>query len=333
MPERLRGDALDVDLAIGPEDAGEVSGTVVVHRRVIVAERLTGPVLRETRFDVWSCTKSLTALAFGMLLDDARAGRTARPFDLETRVYDLLDGGRPLTDARKAGITLRHLLSMTSGIPGERAGLVGNPTPRGVGLYEHALGFAPNADGRSAATLAGAPGTVFDYSDPACAHLAPAFAILAGRELDDYLGERLFAPLGIARVAWDRNDGRPTGAAHANAHTGLHLSAEELARVGELLLRGGRHGDRPLVPAAFVAEATRPSQALEPCYGLGFWVNTGGRRWPGVPADAFALSGFRCNVCVVVPSLEPVVARVASGPARCDKAGLAARVVRALGAR
>jgi CubicO group peptidase (beta-lactamase class C family) len=154
----MPGAALDVDLAICPADAAEVSGTVVVHRGAVVAERFAPPVLRETRFDVWSCTKSLTALAFGMLLDDARAGRTARPFDLETRVYDLLDGGRPLTDPRKAGITLRHLPSMTSGIPGERAGLVGNPTPRGVGLYEHALGFAPNADGRSAATLAGAPG-------------------------------------------------------------------------------------------------------------------------------------------------------------------------------
>jgi CubicO group peptidase (beta-lactamase class C family) len=221
---------------------------------------------------------------------------------------------------------------MTSGIPGERAGLVGNSTPAGVGLYEHALGLAPNADGRSAAVLAGDPGSVWDYSDPAYAHLAPAFASLAGRQLDDYLAERLFGPLGVERVAWDRNDGRPLAAALANAHTGLHLAARDLARVGELLLHGGRHGDAQLVPTAFVAEATRSSQDLNPCYGLGFWVNAGGARWPGVPADAFALSGYRCNLCMVVPSRELVVARVASGPARCDKRGLVARVLRALDA-
>jgi hypothetical protein len=51
-----------------------------------------------------------------------------------------------------------------------------------------------------------------------------------------------------------------------------------------------------------------------------------------VPVDAFALSGFHCDVCLVVPSLDLVLARVASGPARCDRAALAARAVRALGA-
>jgi hypothetical protein len=98
----MPGAALDVDLAIGPADAAEVSGTVVVHRGAAVAERFAPPVLRETRFDVWSCTKSLTALAFGMLLADARDGRTTRPFDLETPVYELL-GVRRRGDAVVTG--------------------------------------------------------------------------------------------------------------------------------------------------------------------------------------------------------------------------------------
>ncbi|HEX2324622.1 MAG TPA: serine hydrolase, partial [Chloroflexota bacterium] len=75
---------------------------------------------------IWSATKSVTGSAYGILFDE-------RPdLGLETRVYEHLPEGHPLTDPRKAGITLGHLLSMTSGIPGAAEGIAAIPT-RGVG--------------------------------------------------------------------------------------------------------------------------------------------------------------------------------------------------------
>jgi hypothetical protein len=74
-----------------------------------------------TTFDVWSATKSATGIAVGMLLDDSRNHRVPGnvTIDLDSPVYEFIPEGRPLTDPRKEKIQLKHLLSMTSGIPGE----------------------------------------------------------------------------------------------------------------------------------------------------------------------------------------------------------------------
>jgi hypothetical protein len=64
--------------------------------------------------------------------------------------------------------------------------------------------------------------------------------------------------------------------------------------------------------------STKASQGLNPSYGYTWWVNAGGARWPGIPADAFALSGYRSNRCYIIPSLDLVVARVGSGPPAPD---------------
>ena len=76
--------------------------------------------------------------------------------------------------------------------------------------------------------------------------------------------------------------------------------------------------------------ATSPSQELNPAYGYTWWTNARSTLWPGVPTDAFALSGYRSNVCWIVPSLDLVVSRVGSGPTESDKTGLISRIVSAV---
>ncbi|MGH2381856.1 MAG: serine hydrolase domain-containing protein, partial [Candidatus Limnocylindria bacterium] len=238
--------------------------------------------------------------------------------------------GHPLSDPRKEAITAEHLLTMTSGIPGENAGVVGMPMATHLGSFEHALGFAPNRYGRWAKTLAGDPGSVWDYSDPAVAHLGLLFAQVAGRELADFFRERVGDPIGLESLAWDVQGGGGFLGPHTNAHTGVHLSARELVRFGYLLLRGGRWGARQLLQRWWIELATRTSQDLRPVYGYLWWVNSTGRQWPGLPTDAFAASGYRSNRCYVIPSLDLVVARVGSGPPTWDEPELIEGVVGAV---
>jgi CubicO group peptidase (beta-lactamase class C family) len=101
---------------------------------------------------------------------------------------------------------------------------------------------------------------------------------------------------------------------HTNAHTGIHLSARELARFGYLALHHGKWNGEQLIPGWWMDLATRSSQELNAEYGYTWWVNTSGRLWRGAPRDAFALSGYQSNRCYVIPSLDLVVARVGSGP-------------------
>lgn len=291
---------------------------VIIRNGYLVAEITTASVHAATRFDIWSCSKSFTGIAFGVMLDDARRGRLVggRAIELDSFAYDYIPDGFPLSDPRKARITVRQLLSMTSGIPGEDAGLYGNRTPIGEGLFEHALGRGANRNGLSAAQLLAEPGALWDYSDPAFAHLSMIITNVTDQQLDEYMSERVFKPIGLEQATWDRQGGGPQLGPYTNPHTGLHLSARDLARAGYLLLRRGLWDGKQLVADWWIDLATSRSQELNPAYGLTFWVNTDRRGWwPSLPPDAFSFSGFRFNRCYVIPSLDLVVARIGTGPA------------------
>lgn len=313
--------------------AGDSSyGIVIIRHGHLVRECYSFNVLTTTRFDTWSCTKSVTSTAWGLALEDSRRGLLpdGRTVGLETPIYELIPEGHPLTDPRKAQITLGQVLSMTSGIGGELSAAHGSVTRTGEGSFEYALGLCPNRYGFSAATLSADPGTRWEYTDAGFSHLSLAFRHAVGREMADYLGERVLRPIGMHEASWGTQGGAGCIGPHSNAHTGFVVSARELARLGYLMLNRGRWGGEQLVPEWWVELATRSSQEHNPCYGYGWVVNTPGNGWPYLPSDAYTANGYRSNRCYVVPSLDLVVVRTGSGPAVWDEAFLLERVLSAL---
>lgn len=303
--------------------ASTTTSMVVIRHGWLVSEWYEASALATTRYDIWSAVKSVTGTAYGILFGEQP------DIGLNTLVYDHLPEGHPLTDPRKAQITLGHLLNMTSGIPGAAEGIAAIPTATGVGPFEAALGFKPCwtrrwGEERWANTLTAAPGERWDYSDPAFAHLGMAFTKLAGVQMRDFMQERVWEPIGIEAVSWDlQGVGTPFGP-HTNAHTGVHISARELARLGYLMLHRGAWNGRQIVPQAWVEKATRPSQALNKNYGYTWWVGAGGR------PDGFGARGLHANVLIVVPSLDLVVVRIGNGPIAWSEAGVIGKVVGAV---
>jgi CubicO group peptidase (beta-lactamase class C family) len=289
---------------------------LVVRHGYVAGEWMGVPAMPQTTFDVWSCTKSATGIAYGLLLDDSRNRRlpNGAQIELESPAYSYLPEGHPLSDPAKERITLRHLLSMTSGIPGEDRGIVGIAVRPGAGEYEFALGREPDRFGNSAARLYAPPGDAWDYSDAAFAHLSLIFSHVAGQEIGDFMKTRVFQPIGIENSGWDLQGGGGNLGPHTNAHSGLRLSARDFVRLGYLLLRGGTWNGKQIVPKWWIDLATRKSQDINPHYGYTFWVNTDGDLWPHVPKDAFAFMGYGTNRCYVVPSLDLIVVRLGYGP-------------------
>jgi CubicO group peptidase (beta-lactamase class C family) len=303
--------------ALNPNDTRVIedahgSAVLVVRRGYVVGEWYQGSD-RTTRWGIHSCTKSMTGTAFGMLFEDGRKGRT--PANLDSRAYDFIPEGSPLSDPRKARITIRHLLTMTSCIRGENDGIFGTVPAPGVGPFEMALGFGRGASGASVAELRGEPGSIWEYSDPAFTHLSLVFSKAAGEELDAYMKDRVFDMIGFQDYSWDRFGGE---ACHLGPHTvpysGVKTTARDLARFGYLHLRKGSWAGRSVVPREWIELATRPSQSHNGDYGVTWWVNTHGSLWPGVPSDAFAAMGYLGNKCYVIPSLDLVVVRNGDGP-------------------
>lgn len=317
-PERVERFGLSETRLFG----GDSFSITVVRDGRIAFEVQTFNVMPHVRFDLWSCTKSFTSLAYmlafarGELAPDARA-------------YDLIAEGAPLTDPRKAQVTIEQLLTMSAGFRGEGEAMGGTPTAAHEGMFEYALGHTRSRYGASAAELMADPGTAFNYSDPGFSHLALAFAAATGRELDEVVAEEVLAPIGIEAAWWARTGGGELIGPHTIPHTGLCLSSRELARVGLLLRHDGVWDGARILPGAELAAALAPSRCL-PTYGRAIWLNTERGLFPAAPEDTIAFMGYRSNRLYVIPSLDLVIARTGTGPPERDEAAFLENVLATL---
>lgn len=154
-------------------------------------------------------------------------------------------------DPAKKDITLRQLLTLTSGIEGGEIGRA--PT------YKQSLETKVTAEA----------GKKFQYG-PAPFQI---FGEVMRRKLEsrnqsplDYLKERVFAPIGLEVENW-RND--PDG--NPLMPQGASLKAAEWAKFGELIRNGGAWEGKQILPAESLAAALKGTEA-NPHYGLTFWL-------------------------------------------------------------
>jgi CubicO group peptidase (beta-lactamase class C family) len=87
---------------------------------------------------------------------------------------------------------------------------------------------------------------------------------------------------------------------------GLWISTRDLARFGLLHLSRGNWNGRQVLSRSWLKLATTPGP-LKPDYGCLWWLNTGQRLWPGVPASSFAAVGHGSNTVWIDPEHDLVV--------------------------
>ena len=256
---------------------------------------------RDQNFNIYSCSKSYTSLAFGLLLADSEAGKlpNGKKLTLDTKVCneDWLPESLPLPDPRKADITLRHLLTMTSGIGGEE--------PYPFATLEWSVG---KFQGSPWSKLKGEPGTVFHYSNAGVTHLVLIFRHAAGRDLFPFMKERVFEPIGIEQIRWVQmgdNNWVPV----SQGFSGILTTAREHARFMYLALHRGQWADKQVVPSAYYDFAWKGTQ-VKPEYGGLWWVHP---HHPDTPKDLVQTAGFRNNHGFAVPSLDLVFIRLGLG--------------------
>lgn len=249
------------------------------------------------RYDLKSTTKSFGSIALGVAIKDGKVR-----LDAPARSYHPTLGVPPESNAETGWldrITIYHLASQTAGFekPGGHTGL----------LFE--------------------PGTKWDYSDSGPNWLAECITLVYGRDLNEWMIERVFEPLGIGRddLIWRKNAYRPAtieGVARREFGAGIHANVDAMARIGYLMLREGTWNGREILTKEYVAlaRARQPQLAglpvLDPKnhgnapahYGL-LWWNNADRTLPNVPSDAYWSWGLYDSLIVVIPSLDVVVAR------------------------
>jgi CubicO group peptidase (beta-lactamase class C family) len=281
--------------------AGGATGLLVIRHGYVVGEWYKDCDPTKT-FNIYSSSKGYTSTAFGMLLGDSEAGKLTggKKLTLDTKVCtaEWLPESLPLSDPRKADITLRHLLTMTSGVGPEK--LPGNAP------FEGAMGHVEDSP---LVKLKGPPGTVYNYSDANILHLVLLFRRAAGRDLLPFLKERLFEVIGVERVSWVQVGGGGKIGPLSQGFSGLHTTARDHARFCYLALHRGRWEGKTVVPASYYDLAWKGTK-VKPDYGALWWVYP---RHPDAPRDLVQTAGALNNHGYVVPSLDLVFVRLGNG--------------------
>ena len=268
---------------------------------------------------VWSVTKSVVSALVGIAIDE----KLIR--GLDATLPELLPQYNRYLDDDEKQITLRQLMTMTAGFPGDE------PVET---LHEL---FAQRTDPIRTILTDGIqqpPGQTFVYSSRS-AHLVAAVLREALIRVDpahplsvlDYAREKLFDPLAIDTSEAQGRQVRLDDVSYdvatrfdwATDATGLHngccmlrLRPADMIKFGELYLQEGIWHGRRILPAEWVRLSTNQSE-VNPQYGLMWWLDTdpqGHQTW--------LAKGWGGQVIAVVPEHRLVVA-VASVPT--DAAG------------
>ncbi len=241
-----------------------------------------------------SVTKSVTSVVIGIA-----AARREFP-SLDTPVLTFFDAGKIANiDDRKRRITLRHVLTMTTGLDWNEDLPYADPK-NAASLMEASFDWVKFTIDRP---MSEEPGTKFQYSSGATQLLSHVFRSATGQDIEEYAIQHLFAPLGITRHFWKRS---PTGL--VDTEGGLYLAPRDLAKIAYLYLKKGVWEGKQIVPSEWVDASIAPSVTV-PARGAG--VKYGYKWWLyeyGTDSRiAFGGSGFGGQRPIVLPELDLVM--------------------------
>ena len=290
-------------------------------RGVAMLVMRNGEIIFEDYAPIWNASKphllaSGTKAFVGVL---AACAVQDRLMTFDEKASDTLDEWRDGSPKEK--VTIRQLLSMSSGIEG-------GENPSASPLFQKSVDIA---------YLGAEPGEKFSFGPIPY----QCFGEILRRKLKpknesvyDYLDRRLLAPIGL-RVSFWRRDGEE----NMNMPSGAFLTAREWAKFGELMRTKGRWEGRLIVTPAAIGQCVLPGQA-NPAYGLGWWLlgadegatavaaenRTGERQRREleerksigfhVPRDTWAALGKGGQGCYIIPSQKMVVIRLGDSDGR-----------------
>jgi CubicO group peptidase (beta-lactamase class C family) len=207
-----------------------------------------------------SVSKTVTSVIYGVAV--SRGDFKADP---DTPVLKFFDVSKVKNvDDRKRRMTLKHILTMTTGLKWNEE--VPYDDPRSdSSLMEATDDWVQYVIDKP---MADEPGKVFNYSSGATELLAYIFQKETGQDIDGYGEKYLFAPLGI-KHHWKR-----TYLGVVDTEGGLYLNGEDLAKIGYLYLHQGLWDGNEIVSKNWVEKSLIPyvKAGDEFQYGFKWWL-------------------------------------------------------------
>ena len=278
------------------EDKGTKSFIILKKGRIVYEKYFNG----QTASDNWlwfSAAKTLTATTIGVAQQEGL-------MDIHNKSSDYLGvGWTSMTTAQEDAITIKHQLSMSSGLD----------ETIDWGCYDPSC-FVYKA----------APDTRWAYHQGAYTILQEAVTNATGQSFESYFADKIRNPIGMEGDWFVFND--------------YHLyrsTARSMARFGLLILNEGTwDGNSILTDSNYFNEMTNTSQDMNKSYGYLWWLNgkassmTVGEQTvypgylvPNAPADMYCALGYEDQKIYVVPSQELVIIRMGNDAGGSNLAG------------
>jgi CubicO group peptidase (beta-lactamase class C family) len=272
-------------------------GKLVFERYFRGSDEIYGRPVGKVTFDadtlnnVKSVSKSVASLAVGIAIDRGLTRSINEP------IFSFFPELSDLRSPEKDRIQLLHVLTMSMGLGWVEA-IPSNEGNNDEGRMHMASDPCRYVLGLPVTAPAGQE---FFYNTGALTLMSAIVRKATGRPLDEFARETLFEPLGITRVEWNRYKG------DSDAGGGLRLRPRDMAKLGQLVLAGGRWNDRQIVSREWIETSTAPKLKAtdNQSYGYLWWLGRSllnGRevRWVG----ALGRGGQSIRI---VPELDLVV--------------------------
>jgi CubicO group peptidase (beta-lactamase class C family) len=242
-------------------EANSLAGLLVIKHGKIVLERYGLGETAQDRWTSFSVGKSVTSTLIGAAIKDGYIK------SLDSQVIDYLPA---LKGTAYDGVTIRHLLTMTSGAKWNE-----DYTDPKSDVNQFALGDpGPGGENPIVAYMAklpreAAPGTKWVYKTGESDLIGVLLARATHKHPADYLSEKIWSKFGMESDAvWmlDRSGEELGGCC-------LSITLRDYGRFGLFFMGGGKIGGTSILPDEWIPQATRQQQ---PGYGFQWWVHDDG---------------------------------------------------------
>lgn len=208
----------------------EIHSFMFLRHGKVIAEGWWNPYGPDYRHLMFSASKTFTATAIGLAASENKLKLTDKVISFFP--YSLPDTiGKNMKE-----LTVENLLTMSVGQ---------DPAAMGAGSDQDWItAFLENEPVHK-------PGTIFKYNNMATFMLSAIVQQVSNQTLFEYLKPRIFDPLSIRGIDWDKN---PQGI--NLGMIGLRLRTEDMAKFGQLMLQNGKWNNKQLIPEAWIKEAT-----------------------------------------------------------------------------
>lgn len=263
--------------ALKNEPKAAVHSIMILRNGYVIAEGSFSPYRSEVWHSTYSLCKSITALAIGFAVDEGL-------LDVEDSLTDILQNEKMgISLLLKKNVHLKHLLTMSSGISLNEV-LVPTSNKWLEDFLKSSVLFEP--------------GKKFRYNSMNTYLLGVILKEVTGQSITEYLKPRLFEPLGIKKIMWEKS-----AEGYEKAGFGMYIGIEDVAKIAQFCLQEGRWKGKQLISKEWIKEMSAKHIETKDTEGCGY----GYQVWMSHRKGAYQFNGMLGQTAIIMPDIQMVV--------------------------